>query len=175
LAARSAAAVLLAFLALLAGPVPAAAAEPQLIGTFRDWNAFLLEEPGGRVCWIASRPKKDEGNYRTRGDIFALVTHRPYENSRDVVSFVAGYAHQDKSEVIVRIGQRRFTLFTEGDTSWTRDEKADRDLVAAIRSGSGMVVEGISSRGTRTRDTYSLAGSGAALDAIAAACPAAGS
>ncbi|WP_119679874.1 invasion associated locus B family protein [Indioceanicola profundi] len=161
-------------LAASAGPASAQSSEPKLIGTFRDWNAFVLDEPGGRVCWMASKPTKDEGNYSRRGDIFALVTHRPYEKSLDVVSFVAGYPHADGSEVTVQIGNSRFELFTEGDTSWARDDKTDREIVQAIRAGSSMVVRGTSSRGTRTTDTYSLAGSSAAYDAINKACDVSG-
>jgi len=154
---------------ILTGPA-AQAAEPRLLGTFRDWNAFVLEEPSGRVCWMASRPRKDEGNYSRRGDIFALVTHRPGEKSTDVVSFVAGYEHADGSEVAVQVGGQNFTLFTQGDTAWTRSDADDRALSQAIRQGSAMVVRGTSSRGTRTKDTYSLAGSTAAYEAISEAC-----
>lgn len=159
-----------ALAASIAGPAAAQSGEPKLLGTFRDWNAFMLEEPGGRVCWMAAKPTKDEGNYSRRGDIFALVTHRPYEKSLDVVSFVAGYPHAEGSEVTLQIGNSRFDLFTEGDTSWARDERADQEIVKAIRAGSKMVVRGTSSRGTRTTDTYSLAGSSAAYDAINKAC-----
>jgi hypothetical protein len=44
-------------------------------------------------------------------------------------------------------------------------------LVAAMRSGSTMSVQGTSSRGTVSTDTYSLSGVSAALDAIAKECP----
>ena len=63
----------------------AMAAEPQLLGSFRDWNAFSYEENGNKVCYMSSRPKKDEGNYKQRGDIYVLITHRR-EKSLDVVS-----------------------------------------------------------------------------------------
>lgn len=150
--------------------LPAAAQEPKLIGSFRDWNAFMLEEPGGRVCWMASRPKKQEGDFAKRGDVFALVTHRPHERALDVVSFVAGYAFATDTTVTVEVGRQSWKLFVDGETAWAREDSTDRAISTAIRQGTLMVVRGTSSRGTRTADTYSLAGTGAAYQAMSKAC-----
>ena len=43
-------------------------------------------------------------------------------------------------------------------------------MVEAMRRGATMIVEGISSRGTHTKDTYSLTGFTAAHNAINEAC-----
>jgi hypothetical protein len=43
-------------------------------------------------------------------------------------------------------------------------------LLAAMRNGTDVVVTGTSKRGTLTRDTYSLAGMGDALDKIHDSC-----
>lgn len=165
--ATAALALLKVVLAPLAG---AAAAEPRHLGTFRDWNAFVLEESGGKVCWMASRPKKQQGEFAKRGEVFILITHRPAENSRDVVSIVAGYPFAPGTEATLAVGTQTFALFTENDTAWARDDKTDRAISAAIRSGATLTVRGTSTRGTRTADTYSLAGSGAAYKAIGDAC-----
>jgi invasion protein IalB len=159
-----------AFAGALLAASPAIAADPQLVGTFKDWNVFTYEENGNKVCYMASRPKKDEGDYRQRGDIFTLVTQRPAERSLDVVSVIAGYTYRSGSETTVQVGNQTFRLFTDGDTAWARDEATDRQIVSAIRSGSNMVVRGTSSRGTATTDTYSLAGSSAAYQAMNEAC-----
>ncbi|MBV6631683.1 MAG: hypothetical protein KI792_01475 [Alphaproteobacteria bacterium] len=152
------------------GPVDARAAEPRLIGTFRDWSAYEFQDNSGKVCYMASRPIKDEGNYTRRGEIYALVTHRPDDRSFDVASFIAGYTHQAGSDVSVQVGSSSFDLFTQGDTAWTRDTETDQSLVSSIRKGNRMVVRGTSSRGTLTTDTYSLSGSSAAYEAISKAC-----
>ncbi|ACJ00347.1 invasion associated locus B family protein [Rhodospirillum centenum] len=167
-AATALATLFLAGLLLPAGT--AQAAEPRLLGTYRDWNAFTIDEGGGTVCWMASKPKKQEGDYSRRDDAFALVTHRPQEKAVDVVSFVAGYAFAEGSEVTVQVGGQSFKLFTDGDTAWARDDQTDRALAQAIRQGTTMVVRGTSSRGTRTVDTYSLSGTSAAYQAINKAC-----
>ena len=61
-------------------------------------------------------------------------------------------------------------MFTRGDGAWTRNAKQDAVLVAAMRSGKSMILRGVSGRGTRTTDTYSLKGFSAAHNAIGKAC-----
>ena len=163
--------VALAALVTISGVSPGwAQDELEYLGTHRDWHAFSFIENGNRVCYIASRPTQDEGDYQRRGDIFLLITHRPAENSRDVVSFITGYTFQPDSEVEVTIGNQQFRLFTSNDTAWAYDADDDRRLVQAMISGTTMVVRGTSNRGTRTTDTYSLLGFTAARGQINDLC-----
>jgi len=142
----------------------------QRLGDFEDWNAYQFMEDGNVACYIASVPTKTEGDYTKRGDVFAIVTHRPSESRRDEVSFIAGYAHKKDSWVKVAIGDEAFKLFTQSDGAWAPDKEADAALVAAMIKGRGMVVKGTSSRGTETTDTYSLSGFTKAYKAINKAC-----
>jgi hypothetical protein len=166
-----------AFLACLAvsalSILPLAGAGAQSIerlGDFSDWSAFKYEEGGNLVCFMASEPSKAEGNYTTRGKIHAMVTHRPGEQRADEVSIQAGYTYEDKSLVEVAVGALKVELFTQGDSAWTVDKDTDKKLVEAMIKGSTMTVQGTSSRGTNTRDTYSLAGFTRAYQAIGDAC-----
>ena len=156
---------LIAVLALAGTPVLA-----KQIGTFKDWSAHSEGKAKTRTCWIYSEPVKDEGKYSKRGRIYLLVTHRPAEKTINQVQFTAGYTFKKGSPVKVAIGSKKFQLFTNADTAWARSVKDDSALVAAMRSGSKMIVTGQSSRGTRTKDTYSLAGISAAHKAIGKAC-----
>jgi hypothetical protein len=72
--------------------------------------------------------------------------------------------------VQVRIGSEKFTLFTDGETAWSRSPKDDKQLVDAMRRGNSMVIVGMSSKGTQTTDTYSLTGFSKAYEAIGKAC-----
>lgn len=144
---------------------------PDYLGTNRDWHAFQFTEGGNPVCFMASQPTREEGDYSQRGDVFVLITHRPAEGSRDVVSFYAGYPFQEDGSVSVTVdGANSFTLFTEGETAWSPDTQTDSAIIAAMRAGSEMVVQGRSTRGTLTTDTYSLFGFTATLDEINTAC-----
>ena len=161
-----------AALALLASAQGALAAEPKVLGTFKDWNAFAFDEGGHKVCYMSSQPKKKDPANVKRGDIYVLVTHRPGEKSFDVVSFIAGYSFKKESEASVDLGSKSFKLFTDGETAWARDADTDKALVAAMKDAKGkpMVMKGTSGRGTKTADTYSLDGLAEAYTAINAAC-----
>lgn len=150
---------------------PAYAAEdPKVLSVQGDWTAYVFTENGSKVCYMATQPTKSQGNYTKRGDVFALITHRPAEDSRDVFSYITGYTYKPNSNVSITIGSKKITLFTQNDMAWTVDDKTDRDLSAAIRGGSTMTVKGMSSRGTETTDIFSLKGSSAAYDAISREC-----
>lgn len=159
----------LAVLLALGLSAAASAQEPQVVGTFRDWTAYVYQAGSQKVCYMASQPKKAEGNYSSRGKIWMLITRRS-PGPKDVVSVVTGYTYQAESAVSVRIGSRDFALFTQGDTAWTYGEGDDAAMVAAMKAGVDMVVRGTSERGTTTSDTYSLLGFTAAYDAIRQAC-----
>ncbi len=148
----------------------ALAQAPTLIGNYGDWAAYSFTEDGNKVCYMVSQPTKAQGNYTKRGDIFALITHRPAEKTKNVFSYITGYTYKDGSDVTVEANGERFTLFTQRDMAWTPDQDSDNRITDAIRKGSTMVVKGTSSRGTLTTDTFSLRGSGAAHDAISKAC-----
>lgn len=149
---------------------PAEASGTKRIGTYGDWAAYVFTENGNKVCYMASEPKKAEGDYTKRDDIFAMITHRPAEGTQDVFSYVTGYTYKSGSDVTLKANGQAFTLFTQADTAWAPDSTTDSRIAQAIRKGSKMVVKGTSSRGTLTTDTFSLKGSGDAHDAISDAC-----
>lgn len=156
---------------LLTCGVAKASSGPQLLGEYKDWVAYYYDDPRGKVCYVASTPKKDEGKYARRGDIYVVVTHRPQEGSYDVVNFVAGYDYKSGAPVEVKIGTTTITdIFTEGDKAWTLNGAVDKELVNAMKRGQRMIVKGVSSKGTQTKDTYSLNGFMSAYQAMSAKC-----
>lgn len=149
------------------------ATAPQVLGEYGDWVAYYYRDYAGSVCYMASTPKKDEGKYTKRGDIYVVVTHRPSDNSFDEVNFNAGYDYKRGAKVEVKIGAKTFDkIFTSGDKAWSINEKTDKEIVAAMKRGSRMVVYGTSSRGTKTKDTYSLQGFSNAYRVISNKCKA---
>ena len=160
----------IALLVLALAAAPAQAQGTKRLGDFDDWSAFEFAESGKAACYMVSYPKKAQGDYKKRGETYAVVTHRPAEKRRDEVSFVAGYTHKNDSDVIITIGRKTHTLFTQGDGAWTPNAKSDKSLVKDMIKGQGMVVKGVSSRGTKTTDTYSLTGFAKAYAAINKAC-----
>lgn len=165
--------IMTAIMALCGYMASAKAAAPlETLGKFGDWTAYQSDEGGKKLCFMSAAPAKSEGKYKKRGKIYAMVTHRPPENSRDVFSFVSGYGYNSGAEVIVSIDGEKFALAGNGETAWTPSDELDHKLTAALAKGSGLIVEGSSARGTKTKDTFSLKGSGDAYAAINKACPA---
>lgn len=164
----------LAAIAIWSAAAPAAvaqtAAKKSFVGAFGDWEVYAEGKGKKRRCYMTSLPKKSVGKYKTRGNIQAFVTHEPGYKVRDQVSFTAGYTHKKASEIEVRVGGRTYRLFTKGKYAWARNAKQDKAMIRAMQAGAKMVVRGASSRGTKTTDTYSLAGFTAAYGEINKAC-----
>ncbi|WP_246337469.1 invasion associated locus B family protein [Azospirillum oleiclasticum] len=148
----------------------AAAADPKVLGSFKDWNAFSFEESGNTVCYASSQPKRKEPAAAKRGDIYVLITHRPAEKTFDVVSFMMGYPLKKGVDAAVTIDGKAYSLFTDGESAWARDTETDRALVQAMKAGRSMTIKGTSQRGTTTTDTYSLSGVSDAYEAMGTAC-----
>lgn len=146
------------------------AQEPEQLGSNGDWISYSVTDSSGKVCYMVSRPIKSEGKYSKRGDVYILITHRPALNTKDVFSFVAGYTLKEESKPTVTVDGNKFSLFADGETGWAVDAQQDKKITSLIQSGSSLMVEAVSSRGTVTKDKFSLKGSGAAYAAISKAC-----
>ena len=156
-------------LAAALGAPRAAGAEDKVLGQFQDWTAHTYVQDGAKTCSMYSRPKKEEGDYSKRGSVWGFVTHRPADDRVGEVSFAMGYPTKKGSTVKVTIGEGTFRLFTDGEGAFARPED-DPKLIRMMRAGLTMVVQGTSSRGTLTTDTYSLRGFTNAHEAINRAC-----
>lgn len=74
------------------------------------------------------------------------------------------------SSVMATVGTQPFLLVTRGGWAWSRGPLQEQAMIAAVRGGSGMRVEGRDMSGRRFVDHYVLAGAPTAIDAAAAAC-----
>jgi len=145
--------------------------EPLLIKAYDKWSAYQYTEgANNKVCFMISSPTEEKGNYTSRGEVYMLITHRPADKTRDVVSIIAGYTYKSGSTVTINIDGKIFRMITQGDTAWAEDGATDKRLAQAILRGNRMVITGTSTRGTLTTDTYSLRGSSKAYRAIGSAC-----
>lgn len=150
--------------------LPATAIADDFVGTFGDWHVQTYEEGGAKVCLMWSQPTKAEGDYTQRGEVYAYVTHRPARQRLNEVSLSMGYPLKKDGVLDIIIGEQKYALFTQGDTAWNRTPAEDEKMVAAMKAGATLIARGVSSRGTRTTDTYSLGGFTKAHAATSKAC-----
>jgi hypothetical protein len=147
----------------------AAGAETRLLAKHADWDASLRSVGKERVCYISGLPKKSTGKYKRRGEVSVIVAHWPKRKRWAEVTVNAGYRLKAKSEVVIRIAGVDHRLFTAGQQAYAYKGE-DAKLVRAMRAGAAMIIVGVSAKGTRTVDTYSLKGISAALKAIDGEC-----
>lgn len=159
---------------LIAGAATAQTSEA--VAVKRDWSVFRKGEAANRMCWIVSQPLSSTATRGgapvavRRGEVYLMVAIRPGERVKNEVSLIAGYPFKEKSSAKIKIGSKIYELFTEGEGAWTDSPESDDKVVAAMKKGSKAVVTGVSSRGTTTRDTFSLLGFTAALNEARKLC-----
>ena len=144
--------------------------EPQQIGEFDAWVAYSYDAADSKVCYVSSTPKASEPKSAKRDPAFFLVTHMPGRKPpvKGEVSTIIGYPFKEGEPVKLTIDDESYDMFSKGDTAWV-DTGTDK-IVAAMKKGKSLKVQGTSWRGTETTDTYSLDGISAALAAIDKAC-----
>lgn len=151
------------------------AAKPTLVGTFKDWtiwsyNGSYNGGSPGKICYIYAEPEKMEPPKLDHGRVSFSVTSSPAQGVKSEANFVAGYTLKEQSSVIVEIGGKSFTMFTQGDSAWLVNKEDEPALLAAMRGGSTMTVKATSRRGNDTSYDYSLSGVTAAADKMAEEC-----
>jgi invasion protein IalB len=160
-----------AALALAAGPLTAQDST-NVVSTNTAWSVF--EEPQG--CWAVATAKETvntrDGRVVAvkRGDILLYVIYNQAQGVNGQVAFTGGYPFADDSKVEVNVDGTKFQLFVQGEWAWASSADEDAKLVAAMKRGSNAVMTARSSRGTQTKDTFSLLGFTAATDEAAKRC-----
>ena len=164
--------------AALAGGVlvawPAAADAPQPLGDFKSWSAFASGTGDSKVCYVLSKPKMSEPAKIKRDAIYFLINDWPGRKAKAEPEIVPGYEYKAGTMVTVDVGPDKVNFFTknEGKTggAWVEQQADESHLIDVMKKGAEVIVQGTSKRGTKTRDTYSLAGFSDALDKAHQAC-----
>ncbi len=139
-----------------------------------DWSVFEDADP--KECWAVSSPKETvntrDGRVVAvqRGDILLMTFYRPAAGVNGQVTFTGGYPFASGSTVNMQINNAQFELFTEGNWAWPASAEDDAKIIAAMKGGATAVLTGRSSRGTVTKDNFSLLGYTAASEEAARRC-----
>lgn len=147
--------------------------QPALIGkSFGHWRAYKADDSGQPVCYMALTTSFPRNKKFKRGEAHLLITQRPEEKSKDVISYASGYVYKPASDVLVQIGKQSFNMFTSKDTAWSRDAAADKALTAAILGAKTITITGTPAQknAAPTHDRLDVTGAADAYHAINQAC-----
>ena len=138
-------------LALAAVPPISAQAQtglrrPSRSAPHRDWSVYEVTDSRGRICYIASEPTAQSGNYRaaTRRPSWSPACPALQPARRSASSRATPTARTARSTVSV--DGRLFKMFTDGEHAWTRTNDEDRTLIAAMKGGVSMTVRHLDPR-----------------------------
>ena len=166
--------VMIAALMAVPGLVQAQDESTNRVAAKTDWSVFVESDP--TECWSVSSPKETV-NMRDgrvvavrRGSILLFVTFRPGAEVRGEVSFTGGYPFAGGSTVSMDISGTSFELFTDGEWAWPASAADDAKIITAMKRGSDATLSARSSRGTTTKDSFSLLGFTAALEEAEKRC-----
>ena len=139
-----------------------------------DWSVFVENNP--KECWAVSSPKETVNTRNgkivsiRRGQILLFTFFRPASGISGQVSFTAGYPFGLSRPVTLSVGSQTFELSVDGEWAWPLSKSDDKKIIAALKRGRSATLVASSSRGTLTKDTFSLSGYTAATNDAAARC-----
>ena len=147
-------------------------AQPTLLGQFGDWGAYTASPEGKKVCFALGKPKsmETEPPGRSRDPAYLFISTRPTENVRNEVSVIMGYPLKTNTDATAEVGPTKFAMYTQNDGAWIKNVADEARMIDAMRKGADLTVRGVSGRGTKTTDQYSLKGLSQALDRATQEC-----
>lgn len=152
--------------------VPAAAQNTTRVAENQAWSVYIHEtENGDKICFAATEPKDSSPEDANRSGVYFYVTNWVEDGIKNELSVKNGYEFKEGSAPTVTVGDDRFEMFVRGDKAFLRDPEDEKSLLAAMKAGANMSVEGESADGKQTTDTYSLYGLTASVSKLSEECP----
>ncbi len=153
--------------------VPAAADPATLLGVYGNWSAFSTGTGSGMTCYALSKPRASRPAAK-RGAIYLMISDWPGRRVKAEPQIVYGYQAKEGAPAALGVGGDKFIFFQKNSgkegSAWLTSLNDNPRLVDAMRGGVSAVASGVSQRGTKTSDTYSLSGFNDALAKIHATC-----
>ena len=146
------------------------AEEIKKIGKFKDWEAMVVTEPTGKVCFAQSSPILQAPKSNKR-DAKLFIAFRPAEKIINEVSVTAGYEFNKNNSITAASGKNKFKFdIKEQGFAWIADNKIELKMIKQMRKGSRIMITGYNQQGSQTIDHYSLLGFTKAYNASKKAC-----
>ena len=146
------------------------AQEIRKIGKFKDWEAMVITEATGKVCFAQSSPILQAPKSNKR-DAKLFIAFRPAEKIINEVSVTAGYEFNKNNSITAASGKNKFKFdIKEQGFAWIADTKIEYRMIKRMKKGSRIMITGYNQKGSQTIDHYSLLGFTKAYNATKKAC-----
>jgi len=128
------------------------------------WEFIKSDE----YCYIQSFPAKTEiPDGKLRGS-HGLIVYRMHKSSELFIQITAGFNYKSPESVEVNIDDGSYEFYSDAsDTAWAKD---DKKAIYAMKKGLSFITTGISNKGTKVTDTYTLKGFTAAVNKLTSDC-----
>ena len=144
--------------------------EIKKIGKFKDWEAMVVTEATGKVCFAQSSPILQAPKSNKR-DAKLFIAFRPAEKIINEVSVTAGYEFNKNNSITAASGKNKFKFdIKEQGFAWIADTKIEYRMIKRMKKGSRIMITGYNQKGSQTIDHYSLLGFTKADNATKKAC-----
>ena len=146
------------------------AEEIKKIGKYKDWEAMIVTDATGKVCFAQSSPILQAPKSNKR-DAKLFVAYRPAEKIINEVSVTGGYEFNNKNSVTATSGKNKFKFdIKEQGFAWIADTKVEFRMISKMKKGSRIMITGYNQKGSQTIDHYSLLGFTKAYNTVKKAC-----
>ena len=106
---------------------------------------------------------------KKRGENYILI-YKIIGSDENIVQVEAGYQYNIEKDIVVKIDNKSFKLYSTEDSSETAWTDNDEKVIYAMKKGLELVLSGQSSRGTITNDSYTLKGFTSAINKLNKDC-----
>ena len=130
----------------------------KVIGKFKNWESHFTQEGKELICFALSQPIKKEPQNLNRAEARIFVTFRTKGNVQDEASVTGGYPYKKDAKIDVTIEDVNFKFESSENFAWLATKDQEIKLINLMKKKNDAKVIGISARGNKTTDTYSLLG-----------------
>ena len=87
--------------------------------------------------------------------------------AKPIIQITPGFNYKSSDSISVKIDDKNYSFYSDADTAWAEE---DKKVIKAMKKGSKLVTSGISDKGTKVVDTYTLMGFTAAFKKLMNDC-----
>ena len=146
------------------------AEELKKVGKFKDWEAIVLFNQNGKVCFAQSKPVLQSPKKNDR-DSRLFVSFRPEDKVLDEISTTSGYEFNSQNSILAVSGKKKYKFdIAQDGFAWIAENKIEKRMIKTMKKGSRIMITGYNKTGSQTIDHYSLMGFSKAYNAAKKNC-----